>query len=77
MAHTLPEGVNVALGSDSGNYSDFLDVGRQMNLVSVVRHGLSARVDYEHELCKVKQDAYDLYRRLGWLESHCAWLIIG
>jgi cytosine/adenosine deaminase-related metal-dependent hydrolase len=29
-------GVNVALGSDSGNYSDFYDVGRQMYLAATM-----------------------------------------
>ncbi|PYV17183.1 MAG: hypothetical protein DMG07_06425 [Acidobacteria bacterium] len=29
-------GVNVALGSDSGNYSDFYDVGRQMYLAATI-----------------------------------------
>ena len=29
-------GVNVCLGSDSGNYSDFFDVGRQMYLAAVM-----------------------------------------
>jgi cytosine/adenosine deaminase-related metal-dependent hydrolase len=32
----LAAGVNVALGSDSGNYSDFLDVGRQMHLAATI-----------------------------------------
>ena len=30
------QGVNVALGSDSGNYSDFFDVGRQAYLASTI-----------------------------------------
>jgi cytosine/adenosine deaminase-related metal-dependent hydrolase len=32
----LAAGVNVALGSDSGNYSDFYDVGRQMYLAATI-----------------------------------------
>jgi cytosine/adenosine deaminase-related metal-dependent hydrolase len=32
----LAAGVNVALGSDSGNYSDFFDVGRQMYLAATI-----------------------------------------
>ncbi|MBL9216068.1 MAG: amidohydrolase family protein [Opitutaceae bacterium] len=32
----LRRGINVALGSDSGNYSDFLDVGRQAYLAATV-----------------------------------------
>ena len=32
----LARGVNVALGSDSGNYSDFFDVGRQAYLVATI-----------------------------------------
>lgn len=32
----LSRGVNVALGSDSGNYSDFLDVGKQMYLAATI-----------------------------------------
>jgi len=29
-------GINVALGSDSGNYSDFLDIGRQVYLAATI-----------------------------------------
>lgn len=32
----LSRGVNIALGSDSGNYSDFLDVGKQMYLAATI-----------------------------------------
>lgn len=32
----LRAGINVALGSDSGNYSDFLDVGRQAYLAATI-----------------------------------------
>ena len=32
----LAAGVNASLGSDSGNYSDFFDVGRQMYLAAVL-----------------------------------------
>jgi len=32
----LTQGVNVALGSDSGNYSDFFDVGRQAYLAATI-----------------------------------------
>lgn len=32
----LAKGVNIALGSDSGNYSDFLDVGKQMYLAATI-----------------------------------------
>jgi cytosine/adenosine deaminase-related metal-dependent hydrolase len=32
----LARGVNIALGSDSGNYSDFLDVGKQMYLAATI-----------------------------------------
>ncbi|MDQ2624462.1 MAG: amidohydrolase family protein [Actinomycetota bacterium] len=36
IPEALDAGVNVALGSDSGNYSDFLDVGRQMYLATTI-----------------------------------------
>lgn len=32
----IESGVNVALGSDSGNYSDFLDIGRQVYLAATI-----------------------------------------
>ena len=32
----VAQGVNVALGSDSGNYSDFFDVGRQAYLAATI-----------------------------------------
>lgn len=32
----VAQGINVALGSDSGNYSDFFDVGRQAYLASTI-----------------------------------------
>ncbi|MCC7264317.1 MAG: amidohydrolase family protein [Candidatus Latescibacteria bacterium] len=36
MPELLRAGVNLALGSDSGNYSDFLDVGRQLYLAATI-----------------------------------------
>lgn len=37
----LSRGVNIALGSDSGNYSDFLDVGKQMYLAATIHREAS------------------------------------
>ncbi|MBI3943957.1 MAG: amidohydrolase [Chloroflexi bacterium] len=37
-------GVNVALGSDSGNYSDFFDVGRQAYLVATIHREARSRM---------------------------------
>lgn len=37
----LKAGVNVGLGSDSGNYSDFLDVGKQMFLAGTIHREAS------------------------------------
>lgn len=36
IPESLAAGVNIALGSDSGNYSDFLDIGRQMYLAATI-----------------------------------------
>lgn len=38
----LSRGVNIALGSDSGNYSDFLDVGKQMYLAATIHRESSS-----------------------------------
>lgn len=36
VPEALHNGVNIALGSDSGNFSDFLDIGKQMYLASTI-----------------------------------------
>ena len=40
----VEQGVNVALGSDSGNYSDFFDVGRQAYLAATIHREARGRM---------------------------------
>lgn len=44
IGHALRSGVNIALGSDSGNYSDFLDIGRQMYLAATIHREATSEV---------------------------------
>jgi 5-methylthioadenosine/S-adenosylhomocysteine deaminase len=49
----IAAGINVALGSDSGNYSDFLDIGRQIYLAATIHRevrGLTPVVTAEQAL---------------------------
>lgn len=44
IGQAVHAGVNVALGSDSGNYSDYLDIGKQMYLAATIHREASGVV---------------------------------
>ena len=65
----IAAGINVALGSDSGNYSDFLDVGRQMYLAATIHRevrGLTPVVTAEQA---IEMGTINGARALGIAES--------